>query len=177
MLGWSVAGPKAFHCRLVKFYVDAAYEFLIMADMLSRAERSARMALIRSKDTKPELIVRKALWAAGYRYRLRVRGLPGRPDLVFPSLGVVVFVHGCFWHGHSCQNGRIPSTNPDFWREKFRANRERDQRNTAELKEMGWEPIVVWECSLSTIPKRERTLKRVMNSLEQARRTRASANA
>ena len=93
MLGWSVAGPKAFHCRLVKFYVDAAYEFLIMADMLSRAERSARMALIRSKDTKPELIVRKALWAAGYRYRLRVRGLPGRPDLVFPSLGVVVFVH------------------------------------------------------------------------------------
>lgn len=127
------------------------------------------MALIRSKDTKPELLVRKAVWAAGFRYRLHVKGLPGRPDLVLPSLGVVVFVHGCFWHGHSCQKGRIPGGNSLFWRAKFEANKLRDRRNRAKLKRLGWRVAVVWECSLSTRQKRERAVKKLLDFLSQAR--------
>ena len=99
-----------------------------MADPLSPLERSIRMSLIRSKDTKPELAVRKAVWAAGFRYRLHGKGLPGKPDLVFPALRTVVFVHGCYWHGHSCQKGRIPKQNSAFWRDKFAANKARDQK-------------------------------------------------
>src|ERR1700754_1918845 len=102
-----------------------------MVDSLSPRERSACMASIRSKNTKPELVVRKALWAEGFRYRLHDRGLPGRPDLVFPGDRAVVFVHGCYWHGHVCQKGRIPGTNSAYWREKFAINKARDRRNIA----------------------------------------------
>jgi DNA mismatch endonuclease (patch repair protein) len=140
-----------------------------MADTLSPSERSARMALIRSKNTKPELLVRKAVWAGGFRYRLHVRGLPGRPDVVFPSLGVVVFVHGCYWHGHSCQKGRVPGANSAFWQEKFASNKARDRRNRARLRREGWKVVVVWECSLSTIPKRAKALGRLLDFLRLAR--------
>jgi len=127
------------------------------------------MARIRSKDTKPELFVRQLLWAAGYRYRLHVRGLPGRPDVVLRSLRAVVFVNGCFWHGHSCQKGRIPEGNSDFWRKKFEANQTRDKRVRAELKRMGWRVTVVWECSLSTIARREQATKKLPDFLAKAR--------
>ena len=140
-----------------------------MTDTLTPEGRSARMALIRSKDTKPEMVVRKAVWAAGFRYRLHAKHLPGKPDLVFPSLGVVVFVHGCFWHGHSCQKGRIPGANSAFWRAKFEANRLRDRRNRAKLARMGWRVVVVWECSLSTRQKRDRTLKKLLDFLRLSR--------
>lgn len=140
-----------------------------MSDFLTPEERSARMARIRSKDTKPELMVRKRVWEAGYRYRLHVANLPGKPDLVFPSLRTVVFVHGCFWHGHSCQKGRIPKGNSVFWQTKFEANRLRDRLNRARLRRAGWKVAVVWECSLATLPKREKKLKELLDFLAEAR--------
>ena len=118
-----------------------------MVDILSQRDRSALMARITGKNTKPELVVRGALHALGYRFRLHVRGLPGSPDLVFPARRKVLFVHGCFWHAHNCQHGmRRPSTNSDFWNEKARSNHERDIRKEQQLREAGWDVATVWEC-------------------------------
>lgn len=106
------------------------------------------MSGIRGKDTKPEVLLRKELHRRGFRYRLHDRRLPGRPDLVFPSRKAVVMVNGCFWHAHEgCPYFKLPATQPDFWREKLLANRERDQRNLALLHEGGWRVAVVWECA------------------------------
>jgi len=123
------------------------------------------MSRIRSKDTNPERIVRKKLWSEGFRYRLHVKDLPGKPDLVFPSLKTVVLVHGCYWHGHSCQKGRVPGTNSPFWAAKFKANRLRDRRNQRQLRTAGWDVVTVWECSLATHAKRDRTLARLSSLL------------
>ena len=120
-----------------------------MVDSLSRSARSALMSRIRGKNTAPELEVRRALHALGYRYRLHVPSLPGRPDLVFPVRAKAVFVHVCFWHGHDCLHGRRrPSTNVAFWNEKARANLERDQRKRRALEAAGWRVMVVWECEV-----------------------------
>lgn len=109
--------------------------------------RSAHMALIRGRDTKPEMRVRKVLHAAGLRYRLYDRGLPGSPDLVFPSRRIVLFVHGCFWHRHpGCPNARLPKSRQEFWGTKLSANVERDARNRAALEAAGWSVLVIWEC-------------------------------
>jgi DNA mismatch endonuclease (patch repair protein) len=108
------------------------------------------MAKIRSIDTKPELMLRRALHAAGYRYRLYDRRLPGRPDLVFPGRRKVIFVNGCFWHGHDCSVGsRLPKTNTEFWMEKRRLNQNRDYLQRLRLTEMGWTYLDVWECELA----------------------------
>lgn len=120
-----------------------------MADFMDPAQRSAHMAKIRSKNTKPELLLRKGLHALGYRYRLHDRKLPGKPDLVFPSRKKVVFVNGCFWHGHECSVGsRLPKSNTEFWRDKRAKNKARDQRQLAHLDLLGWETLVVWECDI-----------------------------
>ena len=109
--------------------------------------RSAQMALVRGRDTKPEMRVRKSLHAAGLRYRLHVRELPGKPDLVFPSRRVAVFVNGCFWHRHlGCRAARLPKSRLDFWGPKLAGNVERDERNRAALEEAGWCVMVIWEC-------------------------------
>lgn len=136
-----------------------------MADIMSREQRSERMSRIRSRDTNPELVVRKRLWAEGFRYRLHVRGLPGKPDLVFPSLRTVVLVHGCYWHGHSCQKGRVPGTNSAFWNAKFERNKARDKRDRRLLNDLGWDVVTVWECSLATKAKRERALDQLVERL------------
>jgi DNA mismatch endonuclease (patch repair protein) len=120
-----------------------------MVDSLSRSARSALMSRIGGKNTAPELAVRRALHALGYRYRLHASNLPGRPDLVFPSRAKAVFVHGCFWHGHDCAHGRRrPHTNVAFWSEKARANADRDQRKQRALEAAGWSVLVVWECEV-----------------------------
>lgn len=119
-----------------------------MADIISPERRSALMSRIRGKDTKIELEVRHGLHALGFRYRLGGAGLPGRPDIVLPKYRTVVFVHGCFWHGHSCHLFRLPKTRPDFWSAKIDANRERDHRQTCLLEEAGWNVETVWECEL-----------------------------
>lgn len=117
---------------------------------MSRAERSAHMGKIRSKNTKPEVRLRSLLHGAGYRFRLHEVSLPGRPDLVFTGRRMVIFVHGCFWHGHSCPVGsRLPKTNTAFWAAKRAKNQERDARQLEELESLGWRCLVVWECELA----------------------------
>lgn len=106
------------------------------------------MAGIRSTNTKPEMMLRLALHAAGFRYRLHDRRLPGRPDMVFPRRRAVLFAHGCFWHGHDCHLFRLPGTRPEFWREKIDRNRERDMVAESALSALGWRCGVVWECAL-----------------------------
>ena len=120
-----------------------------MVDSLSRSARSALMSRIGGKNTAPELAVRHALHALGYRYRLHVSTLPGRPDLVFPARAKAVFVHGCFWHGHDCARGaRVPKANRDYWLAKVGRNRSRDADATARLRAMGWRVETVWECEM-----------------------------
>ncbi|MDE3265842.1 MAG: very short patch repair endonuclease [Acidobacteriota bacterium] len=123
-------------------------------DTLTARERSERMGRIRSKDTKPEMRVRRLVHGLGYRYRLHAKDLPGRPDLVFRSRRKVVFVHGCFWHRHEgCAGNRIPKS-PErraFWQEKLDGNARRDQMNQVALRGMGWEVLVVWECETKNL--------------------------
>ena len=119
-----------------------------MSDVVSREMRSRMMSGIRGKDTKPELTVRKALFAAGFRFRLHRRDLPGVPDVVLPRKRVAIFVNGCFWHMHAgCKNAKLPSSRQDFWREKLERNIERDKKNIDALIDLGWRVLVVWECS------------------------------
>lgn len=112
--------------------------------------RSENMSRIRGKDTKPEITVRRALWATGLRYRLHDKRLPGSPDLVFPSQRTVVFVHGCFWHCHQgCSNFRIPKTRTEWWTAKLARNKARDAEVRAELEAAGWRVFVIWECEVT----------------------------
>ena len=147
-------------------------------DKLSAQQRHANMAAIRSKDTKPEMIVRKGLWRRGFRYRLNHRRLPGHPDLVLRKYRTCIFVNGCFWHGHNIQciihnaqciieNSaccKIPTTNREFWVAKIRRNKERDKEEQRRLAEMGWHCITVWECELKP-SKREETLDSIAFTL------------
>lgn len=114
--------------------------------------RSAQMAKIKGRDTKPEMRVRRTLHAAGLRYRLHAKGLPGKPDIILSSRRIAIFVHGCFWHRHpdpSCKLARMPKSRIDFWQKKLEGNRTRDHRNEAALRAAGWEVMVLWECEIS----------------------------
>lgn len=120
-----------------------------MADVLTPEQRSRCMAAIRSRDTKPEMAVRRMVHAMGYRFRLHRSDLPGKPDLVLPRHEAVIFVHGCFWHLHNCRTGRVrPKTNAAFWRKKREGNRDRDRRHVRKLRRDGWRVLTVWECQL-----------------------------
>lgn len=119
-----------------------------MVDVVDAATRSRMMSGIRGKDTKPEMLIRRALHARGLRYRLHDPALPGKPDLVFPRYRAVLFVNGCFWHGHDCRYFKIPATRTEFWTEKINANRMRDERQVMLLKEQGWRVMVIWECAV-----------------------------
>ena len=119
-----------------------------MADVLTPAQRRLNMSRIRGRDTKPEMLVRRGLHARGFRFRLHRRDLPGCPDLVFPGYRAVVFVHGCFWHGHSCAMFKLPVTRADFWATKIEGNRRRDARVLQDLSAAGWRTLVLWECDL-----------------------------
>ena len=119
-----------------------------MADVVAPAVRSQMMSGIRGKNTKPEMLVRRALFAAGYRFRLHRRDLPGAPDVVLPRHKVAIFAHGCFWHMHAgCKNATLPSTHPDFWRGKLEGNVRRDRRAIEALRAEGWRVLIVWECA------------------------------
>ena len=120
-------------------------------DTLSPEERSKRMSLVRSQDTKPEMRVRRLAHALGYRYRLHYKSLPGRPDLVFPSRKRVIFVHGCFWHQHpGCRRAVLPASRLDYWLPKLAGNQSRDAAARAALEAAGWQVAELWECALST---------------------------
>ncbi|WP_237701071.1 very short patch repair endonuclease [Komagataeibacter rhaeticus] len=118
------------------------------------------MARFRSKDTKPEILVRCALHAAGRRFRLHAKHLPGKPDIVLPRDRTVIFVHGCFWHAHeNCSVARIPRSRPDYWKAKFDTNRKRDRRNVEELENLGWRVVTIWECEARS-PRLAETIER-----------------
>lgn len=119
-----------------------------MADVFTRKKRSEVMAAIRAKNTKPELVVRRLLHSMGFRFRLHVPGLPGRPDIVIPKVRTIVQVKGCFWHGHKCLRGRIPAKNRPYWGPKITGNKERDRRNEGRLRAMGWSVKTIWECRI-----------------------------
>ena len=119
-----------------------------MPDIVDPETRSRMMSGIRGKDTKPELLIRRALHAKGFRYRLHAKDVPGRPDLVLPRFRSAIFVHGCFWHGHDCSLFRLPATRTEFWKAKIARNRKRDDEVAAMLAESGWRQLVVWECAI-----------------------------
>jgi len=121
-----------------------------MADVFDRAKRSQVMGCIRSKDTRPELAVRRALHGAGFRYRLHDRRLPGKPDIVLPKWKAVVLVQGCFWHAHYCRLCKIPSSNTEYWTQKLARNKARDEKNVAALRRLGWRVFLIWECRLKS---------------------------
>ena len=127
-------------------------------DIWSKKKRSAVMAKIKGKDTKPEWIVRRYLFSRGYRYRKNVKGLPGTPDIVLRKYGIVIFIHGCFWHGHEV-DGTMPKTNCEFWKNKIEGNKLRDKRNKEKLRKMGWSVITVWECQLKSAVRQQTLLE------------------
>ena len=120
-----------------------------MTDTVSPEKRSQVMARVGSKDTKPELLIRKGLHVLGFRYRLHVRELPGKPDLVFSRYCSVIQVNGCFWHGHSCPRCRMPSSNREYWNRKVARNKERDAENRQLLLDDGWRVLTIWECAIT----------------------------
>lgn len=134
-------------------------------DVHTPLQRSENMRAIRGKDTTPEVLTRQALYAMGYRFRLHKRELPGRPDIVLPKYKSVIFVHGCFWHRHSCRNGRsTPSTNSAFWQNKFDQNVNRDRRQKRLLRELGWNVLVIWECQTWDMCRLYKLLRKFLRS-------------
>jgi DNA mismatch endonuclease (patch repair protein) len=131
-------------------------------DNLNEQRRSENMRRIKSKNTKPELLLRSLLHRQGYRFRVHLKDLPGRPDIVFPGRRKLIFVHGCFWHQHgSCREGRLPGTRREYWLPKLTRNQERDAKAIQQLREQGWETKIVWECEI------ERSLDETLDSIQQ----------
>ena len=136
-----------------------------MVDTVNAKTRSLVMSRVRSKDTNPEMTVRRLVHGAGYRYRLHVRILPGTPDLVFAGRRKVIFVHGCFWHRHKrCALARLPKSHLGFWLPKLEENRRRDMRNLARLRKMGWSVLTVWECELKNAKVLETRIRRFLDA-------------
>lgn len=132
-------------------------------DSLTPAERSRQMATVKSKNTKPELIVRKLVFSLGYRYRLHAKRLPGKPDIFFTGRKKAIFVHGCFWHRHpKCHLARLPKSKLDFWLPKLDGNKKRDKIKIKSLMELGWQPLIIWECELKDISSLSKRIKLFM---------------
>lgn len=138
-----------------------------MSDIFSQTKRSDIMSKISSKDTKPEILVRKFLFSKGFRYRINVKTLPGKPDIVLPKYKTIIFVNGCFWHGHNCKKGKLPSSNTDFWKEKISNNKSRDAKNSDLLVKLGWKVIIIWQCEISKIDNRTKILNKLLEDIKQ----------
>ncbi|MEO5957934.1 MAG: very short patch repair endonuclease [Opitutaceae bacterium] len=141
-----------------------------MADRVSSKTRSKIMASVGTRDTGPEVALRKALHRLGYRYRTSYPTLPGRPDIAFPRLRKVIFVHGCFWHGHHCRWGKLPKSRPEYWVPKLATNRSRDSRVLRSVRRAGWKAFVVWQCQIRNLDK---ALPRVLKFLRSSGRRNA----
>jgi DNA mismatch endonuclease (patch repair protein) len=136
-----------------------------MSDIYSKSKRSDIMSKISGKETKPEILVRRYLFAEGFRFRKNVRDLLGKPDIVLPKYKTIIFIHGCFWHGHTCKRGTLPQTNYEFWQEKINRNIERDSHNITELKEKGWNVIVIWQCELKNVELQNTRLRQLIQQI------------
>jgi DNA mismatch endonuclease, patch repair protein len=118
-------------------------------DIYTKQKRSQIMSHISGKNTKPEIIIRKIAHSLGYRFRLHKKDLPGKPDIVFPKYKKVIFVNGCFWHGHkNCKRSKLPTTNKNFWKDKIEGNKKKDKGNLIRLKKLGWNYLVIWQCEI-----------------------------
>lgn len=141
-----------------------------MADVLTKEQRKKCMSHIKSKNSKPELLVRKFLFASGFRFRLHRKDLPGNPDIVLPKYKTVIFINGCFWHGHEdCKYSKLPETNPEFWKNKILGNINRDIANKTKLFSLGWNVIEIWQCQLKPKEK-EVTLKKLINKIKNGKK-------
>ena len=138
-----------------------------MSDIISSQKRSDIMSKISGKNTKPEILVRKFLFSKGFRYRINVKTLPGKPDIVLPKYKTVIFINGCFWHGHNCKKGKLPSSNIDFWKEKISNNKLRDDKNSDLLIKLGWKVIIIWQCEVSKIDNRIKILNKLLEDIKQ----------
>lgn len=136
-----------------------------MSDIFTKQKRSEIMSNISGKETKPEIIVRNFLFANGYRYRKNDKRYSGKPDIVLPKYKTIIFVHGCFWHGHNCPDGKLPETRNEFWKNKISENIKRDKKNINDLDNNGWNVIIIWQCYLKNKEIREKTLKELKNTL------------
>ena len=137
-----------------------------IADIFTKEERSAHMAKIKGKNTKPEIIVRKFLFSKGFRYRINDKSLPGTPDIVLPKYKTAIFVHGCFWHGHQgCKKARLPASNIDYWEKKIVENKERDRKKVKLLEDARWHVIVVWQCEIENKGQREQYLEKIVGKI------------
>lgn len=138
-----------------------------MADIYSITKRSQIMSKISGKNTKPEIIIRKIAHSLGYRFRLHKKDLPGKPDIVFPKYKKVIFVNGCFWHGHkNCNRSKLPATNKKFWKEKIEGNKKKDKSNYSNLKKLEWDYLIMWQCGIK-IGNRNKLEKKIQRFLEQ----------
>ena len=136
-----------------------------MSDIYSQSKRSEIMSKISGKETKPEIVVRKFLFSKGFRYRKNDKRFPGKPDIVLPKYKTIIFVHGCFWHGHDCKAGKLPETQKEFWREKINDNKTRDRKKREILRSEGWKVITIWNCEIKTITDREKRLSILINEI------------
>jgi DNA mismatch endonuclease (patch repair protein) len=141
-----------------------------MVDLYNEEQRSEIMSRIVSKDTLPEVRVRKVLHRLRFRFRLHRKDLPGKPDIVLPKWRTVIFVHGCFWHGHDCCEGHTPKSNTAYWAPKLERNRKRDAENAEKLKVLGWNLIIIWECQTYSLRKLEDRLREAMGTIRPGRR-------
>jgi DNA mismatch endonuclease (patch repair protein) len=137
-----------------------------LADKFSIEKRSDIMSHISGKETKPEIMMRKFLFVNGFRFRKNVKDLPGKPDIVLSKYKTVIFIHGCFWHGHTCKRGALPATNVEFWKTKIDGNIERDKRDIAELEKQGWHVIVVWQCEIKNIELQKERLTKLLSEIQ-----------
>lgn len=138
-----------------------------MSDIFSSQKRSDIMSKISGKNTKPEILVRKFLFSKGFRYRINVKTLPGKPDIVLPKYKTVIFINGCFWHGHNCKKEKLPSSNIDFWKGKISNNKSRDDKNSDLLIKLGWKVIIIWQCEVSKIDNRIKILNKLLEDIKQ----------
>lgn len=135
-------------------------------DIFDKSKRSQLMAKVKQKNTAPEIIVRKFLFSKGFRYRINVKSLSGTPDIVLSKYKTVIFVHGCFWHGHTCRAGHLPSSNLDYWVTKIEKNIERDNRKINELEKLGWNVVVIWQCEIKALKNRGIRFSKLISEIE-----------
>lgn len=136
-----------------------------MADIFTKKKRSQIMASISGKETKPEILVRSFLFGEGFRFRKNVKALPGKPDIVLPKYRKIIFIHGCFWHGHNCKKGLRPATNKEFWNNKIQSNIKHDKKVNKKLRQNNWTVLTIWECSLKTKNGFDNTMKNLINKI------------
>lgn len=137
-----------------------------MGDIYSKRKRSEIMSKISGMETKPEILVRKYLFGKGFRFRKNDKRLSGRPDIVLPKYKTVIFIHGCFWHGHHCKAGKLPETNKEFWGNKINSNIERDKKNQHKLEKLGWKIIIIWQCKLKNKKMMTKKLKEIEQKIK-----------